>query len=278
MDSLFSGLPYGFSSFEAVKDSLIPCAAKSRIPENAKTVISILFPYYLGEDAYKTSNVSRYAVSEDYHIITGRIINDIKEKLQREYPDSRFEAFVDNSPFPEVRCAVNAGLGVMGKNNLFISPEYGSWVFLGEIATDRYFEPFGGEYSLCDGCGLCEEACPVNAVTGKGIIKEKCLSFLSQKKGELDEKTAELIKSTGCAWGCDICQKVCPHNVNARITPIKEFLDTAAPVVTKDTDIENRAFAWRGKAVIERNLEITECEAKLRKAAIQNPQFGENKN
>lgn len=258
MDSLFSGLPYGFSSFDAVKDSLIPCAARARIPENAKTVISILFPYYLGEDAYRDSNVSRYAVSEDYHIITGRIINGIRDSLQREFPENRFEAFVDNSPFPEVRCAVNAGLGVMGKNNLFISPEYGSWVFLGEIVTDRYFEPFGGTYSLCDGCGLCEKACPVNAVTGKGIIKEKCLSFLSQRKGELDEKTAELIKATGCAWGCDICQKVCPHNVNAGITPIKEFFDTAAPVVTKDTDIENRAFAWRGKAVIERNLEITE--------------------
>ncbi len=256
MDSLFLGLPYGFSAFDKVSDSLIPCAAVKRIPENTKTVISILFPYYLGEEFYKNSNVSRYAVSEDYHIITGKIINDIKANLEREFPENRFEAFVDNSPFPEVRCAVNSGLGAMGVNNLFINPEYGSWVFLGEIATDRYFEPFDGEYSLCDGCGLCAGACPGEAITGKGIIKEKCLSFLSQKKGELDEATRDKIKQTGCAWGCDICQKVCPHNLNAKPTPIKEFFETAAPVVTKETDIENRAFAWRGKAVIDRNLEL----------------------
>ena len=58
MDKFFMGLPYGFSSFENIKDSLIPCRAKSRIPENAETVISVLFPYYLGEEAYVGSNVS----------------------------------------------------------------------------------------------------------------------------------------------------------------------------------------------------------------------------
>ena len=256
MDKLFHFLPYGFSEFSDVKDSLIECAAKRRIPENARTVISILFPYYLGEDYYRSLNVSRYAVSEDYHIITGKIINDIAAALREKFPGNTFEAFVDNSPFPEVRCAVNAGLGVMGLNNLFINKDYGSWVFLGEIVTDRYFEPFRGEYSLCDGCNRCIKACPVSAISGRELLKEKCLSFLSQKKGELSEETKALIASTGCAWGCDICQKVCPMNINARTTPIKEFFDTAEAFVTKDTGIENRAFAWRGKAVIDRNLEI----------------------
>ncbi len=256
MDKFFHYLPYGFSSFDDVKDSLISCAAKRRIPENAKTVISILFPYYLGEEYYKNSNVSRYAVSEDYHIITGKIINDIVSSLKKEFPENVFEAFVDNSPLPEVRCAVNAGLGVMGVNNLFINKDYGSWVFLGEIVTDKYFEPYKGEYSLCDGCNKCIKACPVSALTGKELIKEKCLSYLSQKKGELDEETKAKIAATGCAWGCDICQRVCPLNLNAKPTPIKDFFETALAVVTKETEIENRAFAWRGKAVIERNLEI----------------------
>ncbi len=256
MDSLFFSLPYGFSSFDIVKDSLIECAAKKRIPENAETVISILFPYYLGEEFYEKSNVSRYAVSEDYHIITGKIINEIKINLEKEYPGFRFEAFVDNSPLPEVRCAVNAGLGVMGINNLFINRDYGSWVFLGEIVTDKYFQPFEGKYSLCDGCNKCIDACPGNALTGKEIIKERCLSYLSQKKGELDEDTKEKIAATGCVWGCDICQKVCPLNLNAKITPIKEFFDTALPEVGVDTSIENRAFAWRGKKVLDRNLSL----------------------
>ena len=92
-----------------------------RIPENTKTVISVLFPYYLGEEFYKNSNVSRYAVSADYHIITGRIINDIAEALRRRFPESSFEAFVDNSPFPEVRAAALAGLGKLGRQGLLIN-------------------------------------------------------------------------------------------------------------------------------------------------------------
>lgn len=256
MEKIFRGLPYGFSSFESIKDSLIPCRAKERIPENAKTVISILFPYYLGEEFYEKANVSRYAVSEDYHLITGRIIRSICDELKVKFPENQFEAFVDNSPFPEVRCAVNAGLGVMGINNLFINKDYGSWVFLGEIVTDKYFPPFEGEYSLCDGCRKCIDACPGNALSGKGVIKERCLSFLSQKKGELDEETKEKIARTGCAWGCDICQLVCPHNRNAKSTPIREFFETAVPEVSFETEIENRAFNWRGKAVLDRNLDI----------------------
>lgn len=260
MDEIFMGLPYGFSSFDSVRDMLIACAAKKRIPENTCTVISVLFPYYLGEDFYENSNVSRYAVSEDYHIITGKIINNITQRLREKYPGNEFQPFVDNSPFPEVRCAVNAGLGVMGLNNLFINKDYGSWVFLGEIATDRYFPAAREGLSLCDGCNKCIKACPTGALTGKGILKESCLSFLSQKKGELDTKTKNLIASTGCAWGCDICQKVCPLNKAPRVTPIREFFETASPQVTTETEIENRAFAWRGKKVIDRNLGIINSE------------------
>ncbi len=258
MENIFEGLPYGFSDFSEIKDSLLPCAALKRLPENAKTVISVLFPYYLGEEAYANLNVSRYAVSEDYHRIVGHIINRITENLRKEFPENIFESFVDNSPLPEVRCAVNAGLGVMGLNNLFINKDYGSWVFLGEIVTDRYFRPTGEQISLCAACNKCIDACPVNALTGKELIKEKCLSFLSQKKGELSEDTKKKIAETGCVWGCDICQTACPYNRNVKITPIREFIETACPTVTKETDIENRAFAWRGKAVIDRNLNAVE--------------------
>ena len=120
-DDIFGVLPYGFSDFDKVKDNLIDCRAKSRLPENAKTVISVLFPYYLGEEFYEAANVSRYAVSEDYHIVTAELLNAAAAKLREKYPGNVFEVFVDNSPLPEVRCAVNAGLGCLGRNSLFIS-------------------------------------------------------------------------------------------------------------------------------------------------------------
>lgn len=260
LDDIFCGLPYGFSAFSAVKDRLIECRAKARLPEGTQTVISVLFPYYLGEEYYKNANVSRYAVSADYHLITGAIMERIVSALKEAYPENEFAYFVDNSPFPEVRCAVNAGLGVLGRNNLFISPEYGSWVFLGEVATDRYFEPAAPKQSFCIGCSECEKKCPVGAVTGEGILKEKCLSFLSQKKGDLPPEVIEKMAEYNCAWGCDICQKVCPMNLHAKLTPIEAFFETARPYVTQEDEVEGRAFAWRGKQVIERNLKAIRKE------------------
>lgn len=254
LKDIFGELPYGFSPFEKVKDLLINCRAKERLPENAVTVISVLFPYYLGEEFYENSNVSRYAVSEDYHIITSELMQKAVERLRRLYPENVFEPFVDNSPLPEVRCAVNAGLGVLGRNSLFINEKYGSWVFLGEIVTDRYFEPYAGQAMLCSGCSECVKSCPMGAITEKGIDRERCLSFLSQRKGELPDAVREKMAEYNCVWGCDVCQKVCPRNRNAQITPIRRFFDTAKPVVTEDDSVEGRAFAWRGKAVIERNI------------------------
>lgn len=260
LNDIFGVLPYGFSSFEAVKDKLIDCRVKERIPENAQTVISVLFPYYLGEEFYENSNVSRYAVSADYHIITKDITDRLVAALKAEYPENVFEAFVDNSPFPEVRCAVNAGLGVVGRNSLFINKDYGSWVFLGEIVTDKYFPPFGGGLKFCGSCSRCVEACPAGAITENGIKREECLSFLSQKKGELSSKVKEKMIEYNCAWGCDVCQKVCPMNINAKKTPIKEFFDTAKPCVTENDGVEGRAFAWRGRAVISRNIKAMKGE------------------
>lgn len=252
--AIFGGLPFGFSAFADVRDRLLDCRAKARLPENAQTVISVLFPYYLGEDYYRDANVSRYAVSADYHLIVGGIMEQITAALRETYPANRFEAFVDNSPLPEVRCAVNAGLGVLGRNALFINPVYGSWVFLGEIVTDRYFPPAEPDAVVCCGCGRCAAACPADAVTPEGIARERCLSFLSQKKGELPSSVAAKMAENNCAWGCDVCQKVCPMNAHPARTPITAFYETARPRVSAGEDVAGRAFAWRGQAVIDRNL------------------------
>ena len=253
-DDCFFGLPHGVSSYDNVSGRLIECGAKKRLPQNAKSVISVIFPYYLGEEYYKNSNISRYAVSADYHIIAGDMLKEISARLAALYPCNVFEPFMDSSPLPEVRCAVSAGLGVLGKNNLFISPVYGSWVFLGEIVTDLYISPTGGELNLCSGCSACADACPCGAINGGGINPQMCLSYLNQKKGELDDGVAEKMEENGCYWGCDVCQKVCPMNKKALPTPIKEFYSTAIPHISRGVDIDGRAFGWRGRAVIERNL------------------------
>lgn len=249
---------FGFCSFNVIKDRLIECRAKQRIPENAKTVITLLFPYYLGEEAYENINVSRYAAVSDYHTVANRYLSVICEKLNEEYPENQFAFFADNSPVPEVFAAAKSGLGMVGKNELFINEKYGSWVFIGEIITDLHIHTEDREIKGCPDCGKCKCACPTGVLKDEKFDPDKCLSHITQKKGEIPEEYKKMMKNLGCAWGCDECQKVCPFNERAEKTTIKEFTRNFNPVVTKDTPIEGRAFEWRGEKVIKRNIEILE--------------------
>ncbi len=247
---------WGVCSFDKVKDNLHECRAKSRVPKNAKSVIVIAFPYLLDESSYSESNISKYAVVSDYHGYVVPLLDKVCKELTEKYPENSFVPFADNSPVSEVYAACLAGIGIRGLNSLLLTKEYGSFVFIGEIVTDLFIEPTGDEINACAGCGKCIKACPNGAVSESGIDREKCLSGITQKKGELTEKEKQLIKQSGCGWGCDICQNVCPYNKNAKQTYIKEFIESAIPVIDKSTPVEGRAFAWRGKEVIERNLKI----------------------
>ena len=246
---------YGFCPFSLVSDRLLDCRAKSRIPENAKTVIVCLFPYYLGKDAYSGSDISKYAVVPDYHDTVIEILKDTCVKLKECYPDEEFVTFTDNSPVPEVFAAVNAGLGVYGKNGLFISREYGSWVFIGEIVTTKYYPQSTVSETECTGCGKCIEACPTQSITDSGVNAETCLSFITQKKGELTEEEKKIIIDSGCLWGCDICQNVCPMNYNKTVNPLKAF-STDVRLKADAESLDGRAYGWRGKKVIERNINL----------------------
>ncbi len=253
-------LPCGVCRFSDL-NGIIECRAKSRLPKTPKSVIVYLFPYYLGDDFYKEANVSKYAVSEDYHRIVGDYLCKISEKLKAGFPENEFSFFCDNSPVKEVDAAFLCGLGVKGRNSLLINKDYGSYVFIGEIVTDLEFT----EYSLsedrdCLNCGKCESACLGNALKKSRVDKEKCFSHISQKKGNLTEWETELFRKSDSIWGCDVCQTVCPMNVNIKPTPIKEFYETAKPCYDIGESIENRAFSWRGKGVIERNFKIKYCK------------------
>ncbi len=251
---------WGVCRFES--ENLLPCFAVSRLPKDAKSVIVALFPYYLGKDSYEGQNISNYAVVPDYHSVIGQKLDGAVKELRRAFPDDRFEHLTDNSPLPEVNMAVMAGLGVKGKNGLLINPEFGSWVFIGEIVTTLGLEPAQAQVIDCSNCRKCIESCPTGALSEKGVDKALCLSDITQRKGELSEEQKKLVAEYGCAWGCDICQKVCPLNSGAKVTSINEFKAGARPNASSGEDISDRAYAWRGKAVIERNLEILKNNGK----------------
>ena len=248
---------WGVCRFSDIEDSLIECRAKSRLPENAATVIVACFPYLLPEEEYKDSNISKYAVVTDYHDVALSRLRKACNALSAIYPENTFTAFADNSPVPEVRAALHAGLGVRGRNSLLITEKYGSYVFIGEIVTDLVIDTKTTQIKSCTDCGACIKKCPARAITDNGISSERCLSSITQKKGDLSEEEKELMINCGCVWGCDICQDVCPMNRNAAFTQIEEFQRSPIPVLTSKTDLAERAYAWRGRKVIERNLSIS---------------------
>ena len=252
-------LPCGVCSFSQIGE-LLECRAKERIPKNAKSVIVYLFPYYLGEEYYTESNVSKYAVPCDYHVVVTKYLNDICAILKEQYPQNTFEAFCDNSPIREVEAARLCGLGVKGKNGLLINEKFGSFCFIGEIVTDLVTEYSLPEDRTCLSCGLCEIKCPSKALCGYNVNEAECLSAITQKKGELTYAQQQLIKQSGVIWGCDVCQNICPMNKEISVTPVKEFFEAAKAKYEPSDSIEGRAFSWRGKRVIDRNFEIICCK------------------
>lgn len=241
------GANLGVCSFELVKDRLLPCRNLSFLPKEAKSIILFVFPYKVKEE--KPKNICRYAAVPDYHEVCKETLMDFCKTLSEHYKENEFVAFIDNSPIPEVFAASAAGLGVSGKNGLLITKEYGSFVFIGEIVTDLEIEN-ENLYGECKNCGLCKAACPV------GLDKSRCLSLLTQKKGELTKEEEKLIKENGLVWGCDNCAEICPLNKEKGLSQIKPFVNGYRHSYAENEDVLGRAYAWRGEKVVKRNLNI----------------------
>lgn len=249
-----AGIPeFGWIPFH--KELVLPVKSASRIPAGCRTVIVCLFPYDTGDDEKR--NVSRYAVGRDYHAIVKPLLTDAAEKLNEAFPAHTFVPFVDASPITEVRAAAEAGLGVIGQNRLLLTPRYGSYVFIGEILTDLSVPCEAREIRSCENCGACLAACPAKCLTENA----PCLSAITQKKGNFSEEEKRLFDLGSLVWGCDVCQEVCPHNKKIEKTPIAAFYEDRRPFVTEENVLENfgeRAYAWRGKEVILRNIRLKE--------------------
>lgn len=228
------------------------------------TTLMFCVPYYTTECDNLNRNISSYAVSGDYHVFFNALFEDILPKLRKKFPKNKFAGFTDHSPIDERAAAVAAGLGVIGKNHLFLTREYSSFVFLGEIITDALLHTAPVTCGTCLDCGACLAACPV------GLDGWKCLSALTQKKGTLTEAEKTTVLQNGSLWGCDRCQEVCPVTKAARkagslYSKIPYFqrtalahLDTKTLAEMDEETFRHRAYSWRGREVILRNAALFE--------------------
>ncbi len=229
------------------------------------SVIIFAIPYYTKQ---KGRNISAYAIPRDYHHFARLLFDGLIPKLCAKYPQYKFAGFADNSPIGEVHAAAMSGLGILGDNMMLITEKYSSYIFLGEIITDHPL-PRKDHYEIkgCRHCGLCRASCPM------GEIGE-CLSALTQKKGELSKDEKKHLVSHGSAWGCDICSEVCPYTEAALkngtiYSPIEFFNRQNTPMLTSelinsmsDEQFSQRAYSWRGREIILRNLKLLETYEK----------------
>ena len=226
------------------------------------TAIMLAIPY-LSRNFSENHNISAYCAPRDYHLFFKYLFDKIIPILKEKYPKNKFCGFADHSPLDERDAAVAAGLGVIGKNGMLITEKYSSYVFLGELITDAIIPCEPKAPSYCMSCGKCLSFCPMGEIGD-------CLSAVTQKKGELSDAEKSYLIKYGTVWGCDICQEVCPHTEKAKksgtiYTDIDFFNEDVVSLLTKekveaysDEEFEKRAFSWRGRNVILRNLEIAE--------------------
>ena len=241
---------------------------ETEILKNARTAIVCAFNYYAGAEK---GNISRYAQGEDYHIVVMRKMKPIAEELQKNGFSANM--FADTGFLNERLLAVLSGIAFIGRNRMAISEKIGSYFFVGYILTDCEIKNNRKTRESCLDCGKCVKACPLGALSG-GFCEEKCLSYITQRKGELSEEEQKAMAEANTIWGCDICQEVCPHNIGIPITEIAEFRENRIINLEVDENIsnkeferlyKNRAFSWRGKGVVIRNQKISKKLKKIKK-------------
>lgn len=242
-----------------------PYLLESNGLDDSCTAVMFLIPYYTTFCESPSRNISAYAVSKDYHGFCRMLSESIVPKLKETFPEYNFALFSDHSPIDEPNAAAKSGLGVMGKNHLLLTEPYSSYVFLAEIITNAPIESAGiHEVKGCVDCGKCYSACPPLPNS------EFCMSALTQKKGKLSGEEENAIRSFGIAWGCDACQECCPYTEKAKkngtiYSKIEYFNTDCTPHLTaelisemSDAEFAARAYSWRKRETILRNLRILE--------------------
>ena len=166
--------------------------------------------------ANSAGNISVYARGRDYHeVIKGRLkqlAGQVAAKL-----DCQVKVFVDTAPLMEKPLAQQAGLGWQGKHTNLVSRDFGSWLFLGIILTDRELPADAPMDDHCGNCTSCLDICPTKAFPAPyQLDARRCISYLTiEQKTQIALEFREAIGNR--IFGCDDCLAVCPWNKFAQM-------------------------------------------------------------
>lgn len=194
--------------------------------DNAKTVVSLALNYFPEEDLSiaNSPKISKYAYGEDYHFVIKDKLTLFMEAIQDEIGEVNGRMFVDSAPVLDKAWAVKSGMGWMGKHTNVINKESGSFFFIAELILDLDLDIDGPIKDYCGTCTKCIEACPTDAIVAPYVVDgSKCISYLTiELKEEIIPKEFKG-QMEDWAFGCDICQDVCPWNRFSKPTQEMRF-------------------------------------------------------
>ena len=211
--------------------------------DDSKSVISLLLNYYPSEIQNPESfKISKYAFGQDYHFVIKQKLNELLQRIQTEIGAVSGRAFVDSAPVLDKAWAAKSGLGWVGKNSNLITQKTGSFYFIAELIVDLDLDYDFATTDHCGTCTACIDACPTEAIVAPYVVDgSKCISYFTI---ELKENIPPELKGKFNDWafGCDICQDVCPWNKFSKphseplFNPNQEILNFSKKDWTEITD------------------------------------------
>jgi epoxyqueuosine reductase len=234
----------------------------------ARSVVVVALNYFTPhqhQQSPTTGKVSRYAWGDDYHDVMKQKLLSLLAWIREQEPRAEGKVCVDIQPVMDKAWAVRAGLGWIGKHSNVITPEHGSWVFIGELLLNLDLEHDTERVEdHCGTCTLCIDACPTAAITEPYVVdSNKCISYAT-----IELRTPELpVDPAGWLYGCDVCQDVCPWNRFEETTNETRFAPRAGNVNAELDEIlaltpDTYAERFRGSAMKRAKLAGLQRNAK----------------
>ncbi len=184
-----------------------------KLVDGAKSVISLLLNYYPSEQQREgTYKISKYAYGQDYHQVIKAKLRELHAFINQEIGEVHGRAFVDSAPVLDKAWAARSGLGWMGKHSNLLTQQVGSFYFIAELIVDLELEYDHPVTDHCGTCTACIDACPTGAIVQPYVVDgSKCISYLTiELRDEIPTTFPGMIDDW--AFGCDVCQDVCPWN------------------------------------------------------------------
>ncbi|MEX0966493.1 MAG: tRNA epoxyqueuosine(34) reductase QueG [Bacteroidia bacterium] len=184
-----------------------------KLVPGARSVISLLYNYFpvTTQPADAEVKISKYAYGRDYHKVIRKKLKQFLLQLRQQIGDVHGRGFVDSAPVMDKAWAQRAGTGWLGKHTNLINKQQGSFFFIANLITDLELQPDPPVRDYCGTCTRCIDACPTDAITPYSVDANRCISYLTI---ELKDRIPDHFKDKMEDWafGCDICQDVCPWN------------------------------------------------------------------